>query len=95
MLMVRAPVALGLSANATGANAVALGEGSNGGTNKTEATGVETTAVGFNAKASNSRRAIGVLVSTSSGSDAIAFGTSSIANSEKPLLLVQIQRLLL
>ena len=80
-------VALGLSANAIGANAVALGGGSNGGKNKTEATAVETTAVGFNAKASNSRATAIGSGAASSGSDAIALGTSTLADSEKAIAI--------
>ena len=65
-------VALGLSSNATGTNAIALGGGSNGGTNKTEATAKYATAIGFNAKASQEN-------AVALGSSATAAALNSIA----------------
>ena len=80
-------VALGLSSNATGTNAIALGGGSNGGTNKTEATADYATAIGFNAKATSSNSiAMGKSASitepgvgTLGGRDSIAMGTGALA----------------
>ena len=80
-------VALGLSSNATGTNAIALGGGSNGGTNKTEATAKYATAIGFNAKATNSGAAAIGSGANASGSDSISFGTATVANSEKAIAI--------